>query len=121
MTSTIITMGLLGPPTTSLATLQILVEFALKLWRQLKGNKQSFQWTEANDKSFKLLKQKITKKHILVLPDFNKTFQVECDASGTTIGDVLSQEGKPTAYFSDKLNFVEQKYCSYDKELYAIV
>ena len=55
------------------------------------------------------------------LPDFNKVFQVECDASGSTIGFVLSQEGKPITFFSDNLNDDKRKYSMYDQEFYAIV
>jgi hypothetical protein len=35
---------------------------------------KAFHWTEEADKSFNLLKRKITEQPILVLPDFNKTF-----------------------------------------------
>ena len=71
-------------------------------------------------RSFELLKKKVTEKPMLALPNFKKVFQVDCDASGNAIGDVLSQEGKPIAYFSKKLN-VAEKYYVFDQEFYAIV
>jgi len=40
---------------------------------------------------------------------------------GTTIRVVLSQEGRPIDFFSDKLNEAKHKYFVYDQELYAIV
>ena len=34
---------------------------------------------------------------------------------------MLSEEGKPIAFFSEKLNESRRKYSTYDKEFYAII
>jgi hypothetical protein len=51
--------------------------------------------------------------------DFGKTFELECNASGIGIVGILLQEGKPVAYFSEKLSGPYLNYSTYDKELYA--
>jgi hypothetical protein len=82
---------------------------------------QSFSWTEEDEKIFKVLKEKITEQPILVLPYFGKTFQVRCDASGLAIGEVLSQDNRPVAYFSENLNDTKHTYSTYDKQFYAVI
>eukprot|EP00253_Pinus_taeda_P021315 PITA_21315 len=81
-----------------------------------KTNEGLYEWQKM---SCQILNKKITERSILRLPNFNKLFQVRCDASGTTIGVVLSQEDKSVAYFSEKLNESREKYMSYDKEFYG--
>ena len=87
----------------------------------VKKKHKSFKWTEEAERSFNILKEKITEWPILVLPNFENTFQVKCDASGVAIGVVLSQDNRPVAYLSEKLNETKRKYSTYDKEFYAII
>jgi hypothetical protein len=87
----------------------------------MKKKHKSFSWTEEFEKGFKLLKEKITEKPILVLPDFGKTFQVRCEASGLAIGEVLSQDNRSVVHFSEKMNATKKNYSTYDKELYAVI
>jgi hypothetical protein len=87
----------------------------------LTKNGVPFQWGPAQQQAFDALKSKLTQAPLLQQPDFEKTFELECDASGIGIGGVLIQGGKPIAFFSGKLHGPSLNYSAYDKELYALV
>jgi hypothetical protein len=70
--------------------IRIFSQICAPIVETIKESKQPFKWTEGDDRNFKLLKKKITEKLVLSLPSFDKFFQVETGASGTTIRVVLS-------------------------------
>jgi hypothetical protein len=60
-----------------------------------------------------MLKDKLTHAPLLQLSNFNKTFELECDASGFGLGGVLLQDGKLVAYVSEKLSGPSLNYYTY--------
>lgn len=84
-----------------------------------------FKWTPECEHAFQVLKVKLTSTPILAFPDFSHPFILDTDASGETIGAVLSQiqDGKERAiaYASRKLSKSEQNYSVTKKELLAVV
>ncbi|KAF7802273.1 Transposon Ty3-G Gag-Pol polyprotein [Senna tora] len=80
-----------------------------------------FKWGKEKEEAFNTLKEKLSSAPLLLLLDFSKTFEIECDASDIGVGVVLMQDKRPIAYFSEKLNGATLNYSTYDKELYALV
>jgi len=54
-----------------------------------------FHWWSDQANTFATLKERLCSTPVLVLPDFKKTFKIECDASGIGIGVVLMQDRRP--------------------------
>ncbi|GKB29734.1 reverse transcriptase domain-containing protein [Tanacetum coccineum] len=76
-------------------------------------------------KAFNILKEKLTTAPIIISPDWNVPFELMCDASDFTVGDVLGQridgKFKPIYYASKTLNNAQEHCTTTTKELLAIV
>jgi hypothetical protein len=65
---------------------------------QLLKKETKFKWILQCEEAFLTLKKLLTTAHVLVQPNIEKSFDVYCDASGTSIGGVLMQDGRAIAY-----------------------
>ena len=58
---------------------------------------------------------------MLAYQDFNKPFEIHTDTSHYQLGAVISQNGKPIAFYSCKLNDAQTRYTTTECELLSIV
>ncbi|CAI7841259.1 unnamed protein product [Closterium sp. NIES-53] len=84
-----------------------------------------FKWEDVHQQVMEQLKTALTSAPILILPDPEKDYVIEADASDQAVGAVLMQDqGKglqPIAYLSKKLHGAELNYPIHDKEALAII
>ncbi|GKF17519.1 reverse transcriptase domain-containing protein [Tanacetum coccineum] len=75
--------------------------------------------------AFETLKKKLTEVPILVVPDWNLPFELMCDASNFTIGEVLGQQKKkhfqPIHYASKTMTEAQIHYTTMKKEMLVVV
>jgi RNase H-like domain found in reverse transcriptase/Reverse transcriptase (RNA-dependent DNA polymerase) len=67
------------------------------------SNKKKKDWGPQQDAAFNVAKKIIAGEVMLAYPDFNKPFKIHTDASHYHLGTVISQKGKPIAFYSRKL------------------
>ena len=79
-----------------------------------KEEPNQIKWDAESNESFQTLKAALTQKPILRLPNFEKQFVLQTDASDSGLGAVLLQEydgvNVPVMYISRKLNGTETRY-----------
>lgn len=80
-----------------------------------------FVWTLEHDQAFQTIKTALSTALVLALPNFNRPFVMENDASGTGIGDILTQDGHPLAFVNRALGAKNLGLSTYEKECLAII
>ncbi|KAF8088651.1 hypothetical protein N665_0532s0015 [Sinapis alba] len=83
--------------------------------------KDQFQWGKDSKEAFERLKRAMTMVPVVSMPDFNALFVVELHASGSGLGEVLMQNQKPIAYFSQALSERQKMNSVSKRKLMAIV
>lgn len=68
-----------------------------------------------------MIKKLITEAPCLALPDFDKLFEVESDASKLGMQAILNQEKRPAPFYSEKVSGAPTRYSTYDVELYSVM
>ena len=87
----------------------------------LTSKEAKWRWTEVEQKAFDTMKRIVSRETLLAYPNFSEPFEIHTDASHTQLGAVISQRGKPIAFYSRKLNPAQTRYTTTERELLAIV
>ncbi|WVZ52497.1 LOW QUALITY PROTEIN: hypothetical protein U9M48_003551 [Paspalum notatum var. saurae] len=83
--------------------------------------RDAFAWDDNTQAAFQQLKTALTTGPVLQMPDFEKNFVVDCDASGTGFGAVLHQGAGPVVFFSRPFAARHLKLAAYERELIGLV
>ena len=89
------------------------------------ANSPTFAWLSPHQVAFDTLKAALLAAPILKLPDPDRQYVVNTDASDFAVGAVLQQDFgrglQPVAYTSHKLTDAERRYPTHDREMLAII
>jgi RNase H-like domain found in reverse transcriptase/Reverse transcriptase (RNA-dependent DNA polymerase) len=84
-------------------------------------SKVKWKWTTEHQESFDKMKALIAKETLLTFPDFSKECEIHSDATKLQLGACISQNGKPVAFYSRKLQAAQTRYTTTERELLSIV
>ena len=67
------------------------------------------------------MKRVLSKETLLAYPDSSEEFEIHTDVSKLQLGGIISQKGRPIAFYSRKLNQSQTRYTTTERELLSIV
>ena len=77
--------------------------------------KVKYEWKDEHQTCFDAIKRVIGCKVLLAYLDFNYPFEIHTDTYKIEIGAVISQKGKPVAFYSQKINSAQQNYTTTER------
>ena len=80
-----------------------------------------FEWNEVNLEAFERIKSEWKRDLNIKIPDMNKRFTLEVDASDIGLGAILKQDSNPIAYVSRSLSSSERNYSITEREVLAVL
>ena len=91
----------------------------------LKKDKK-YKWDDNCEKAFMKIKTLLLTAPVLIMPDYQKPFKLQVDASDYGAGAVLLQEGtqeidQPISYFSQKFDQHQRNYSTCEKEALVLI
>jgi len=83
--------------------------------------KDAFKWDATASEAFNHLKRAMPNPPVLALPDPDKLFIIENDASGNVMRVVLMQEGHPLVFINKTWGPRQQALSTYEREMLVIL
>ncbi len=96
-------------------------KIVMLLTNLLKKSSGTYDWDGVCGEGFETLKGILVKTPMLKLLDFDKDFEIHSDAFDFAIGGILVQDGRLVAFESKKLNEMEQRWPTHEKEMWAVI
>ena len=97
-----------------------MIKFYREMWKNhseirtpltdLTSQNVKYECKDEHQKCFDAIKRVIGREVLLAYPDFNAPIEIHTDASKLQIGAVVSQKGKPIAFYSQNMNSAQQNY-----------
>ena len=92
-----------------------------KTTRKRGTKKRPWYWTQKHQDAFENAKETSARDVMLAYPTYGELFEIYTNASSLQLGAVITQRGRPLAFFSRKLSETQRKYSVTELELLSIV